>query len=78
MAVRLPDAMGKALTVDAWLKPGASRLRYMPAALRPAKGTNQFFNRYPVLKIHATTPIESARNPSVIAMLRPTLTSPVP
>src|ERR1700712_5026697 len=33
------------------------------------RGLFQFFNRYPVLKIHATTPIEIARKPSVIATL---------
>ena len=56
--------------------PGAQRPATAPQACSAA--ANQFFNRYPVLKIHATTPIESARKPSVIAMLTPTLTSPVP
>jgi hypothetical protein len=46
-------------------------------ATRPAPNV-QFFSRYPVLKIHATIANEIARKPSVIARLRPTLTSPAP
>jgi hypothetical protein len=51
---------------------------FFVGARKPRSRDDQFFSRYPVLKIHATTPIESARKPSVIAMLVPTLTSPVP
>jgi hypothetical protein len=46
--------------------------------LRAGRCRLQFFSRYPVLKIHATIAIAIARKPSVIATLRPTLTSPAP
>jgi hypothetical protein len=38
----------------------------------------QLFSRYPVLKIHATTARQIAKNPKVIVRLTLTLTSEVP
>jgi hypothetical protein len=37
----------------------------------------QFFSRYPVLKIHHTAIMHSARNESVMPTLTPTLTSAI-
>ena len=38
----------------------------------------QFLSRYPVLNIHATNPRQITKNPIVINMLMPTLTSAAP
>ena len=37
--------------------------------------SRQFFSRYPVLKIHHTSPMQMARKASVMPRLKPTLTS---
>jgi hypothetical protein len=56
--------------------------RLSRSSVRPPGRTELFpryrFNRYPVLKIHATTATDTARKASVIARLTPTLTSAIP
>ena len=37
----------------------------------------QFFSRYPVLKIHHTSTMQTTRKPTVMPRLRPTLTSAI-
>src|SRR6266568_5075632 len=50
------------------------KVKYNRPPLSSGSNECQVFSRYPVLKIHATTASETARNTPVMARLRPTLT----
>jgi hypothetical protein len=52
--------------------------QYRSRATKVRSQFRQLFSRYPVLKIHATTARQIAKNPKVIARLTLTLTSEVP
>ena len=68
---------------EVYLKPAQADVHALPA--QPCKkhsatdtSTSQFFKRNPVLNTQATIPKQTARNPTVMAMLMTTLTSEVP
>src|SRR6267142_1053008 len=54
------------------------RARFSRLLARYLRDPRYVFSRYPVLKIHATTATEPARNAPVMARLTPTLTSASP